>query len=72
MFHKLMHAKVEERDEVGKNKETPLALSSIMDTELTEALAPFDVDGNGRINLVKVHDAAKGHLHWSDDRPMAG
>ena len=63
MFHKLMHAKVEERDAVGKNKETPLALSSIMDTELTEALAPFDVDGNGRINLVKVHKRLALHTN---------
>lgn len=54
------------------DKTSLFALSSITDKDLREALAPFDVDGNGVIDLVAVRKAAKGNLHWSDDRPMVG
>lgn len=65
-----------ESDEKKEEKEKPLALSSIADNDLREALAPFDADGSGTIDLLKVREAAEGKgpgkLHWSESRPMVG
>mmetsp|Transcript_11262 Transcript_11262/g.22476 ORF Transcript_11262/g.22476 Transcript_11262/m.22476 type:complete len:563 (-) Transcript_11262:313-2001(-) len=63
-------------DDTPENEGKLLSLSSITDEDLREALAPFDVDGSGTIDLLKVRDAAEGKgpakLHYSDDRPMVG
>lgn len=63
-------------NEKEEEKKMLMALSSIQDKNLREALAPFDVDGSGTIDLHKVREAAEGKapgkLHWSDDRPMVG
>jgi len=43
-------------DDTPENEGKLLSLSSITDEDLREALAPFDVDGSGTIDLLKVRD----------------
>lgn len=54
------------------SKTKVISLASIENEDLRTALAGFDYEGNGIIDLSKVQNAAEGKCHWSDNRRKVG
>ena len=60
--------------DIDTNSKSTMSLSSIESEDLRDALASFDIDGSGTIDLNTILQAAEGKtrpkLHWSENRPV--